>query len=199
MSKNSFQKIILVGVAILICLGSSFFLQKSDELKEIEVLEDDVQKEKVVQIIKISITGAVVKPGMYDVPKGTRAEEAIAQAGGLTEEADLEKFNPARICRDGMQIRVAKLSKGKTNVKNNSPGNNVLQGAVKVSNEQVQKNSLVNLNTATLSELESLPGIGSSTAKKILENRPYSSIADIQKVKGIGSAKFEKMKSFLRV
>ena len=143
----------------------------------------------------VHITGAVVDPGVYSQPPGSRVMDAIQAAGGLTTDADSTLINLAKMVEDGMQIWVPRQ----------------LVGDLKTINpEKVQENpvagnlgTLININTATQTELETLPGIGPVTAEAIIqyrqENGPFSEIQGIQAVSGIGPVTFEKIREFITV
>lgn len=143
----------------------------------------------------VHITGAVVDPGVYSQPPGSRVMDAIQAAGGLTPDADSTLINLAKLVEDGMQIWVPGLL----------PGD--LEG---INPEKVNEDPVaghvggsININTATQTTLETLPGIGPVTAKAIIqyrqENGPFSEIQGIQAVSGIGPVTFEKIKEFITV
>lgn len=153
--------------------------------------------------IVIHITGAVKKTGILVLPEGARIADAINSAGGSTEEADLNEVNLAYILQDGQKIYIptkedkAKLE-GKAYITNGSGNNVIVQTVNADGNLENGGNRKVNVNTATQSELENLPGIGAAIASRIIEyreqNGKFSKIEDLQNVKGIGDAKFENIK-----
>ena len=143
----------------------------------------------------VHITGAVVDPGVYSQPPGSRVMDAIQAAGGLTTDADSTLINLAKMVEDGMQIWVPKQLVG--DLERINPG--------KLEENPVAGNlgALININTATQTELETLPGIGPVTAEAIIqyrqENGPFSEIQGIQAVSGIGPVTFEKIREFITV
>lgn len=155
--------------------------------------------------IVIHITGAVQKTGILILPEGARIADAIDAAGGNTESADLDEVNLAYVLQDGQKIYIpskkdkAKLE-GKAYITSGS-GNNVIVQAV--NEDKKGGNGKVNINTATQSELENLPGVGEAIANRIIEyrqqNGKFSKIEDLQNVKGIGDAKFNNMKEYVIV
>lgn len=144
------------------------------------------------------------KNGIVKLKDGARIYDAIEMAGGSTDDADLSKINLAYVLEDGQKVYIPKI--GEINQENAEEeyitfeyGNNknIIQDYNKGGNEKV------NINTANQTELETLPGIGTATAEKIIDyrnkNGKFSSIEDIQNVKGIGNAKYENIKESICV
>jgi len=143
----------------------------------------------------VHITGAVVDPGVYSHPPGSRVMDAIQAAGGLSPDADPTLINLAKLVEDGMQIWVPRQLVG--DLEGNNPGTAEKSPGAK------HPEGLININTATQIELETLSGIGPVTAKAIIqyrqENGPFSEIGAIQAVSGIGPVTFEKIREFITV
>jgi competence protein ComEA len=131
-------------------------------------------------MVTVYINGAVATPGLYVLPEGSRVEAVVQAAGGFLPGAELGNINLAMSLVDGQQINVP--------------------GIVNTSHVNVGR---VNINTATLSELDTLSGIGPTTAQAILDyrlqNGPFQVIQDIQNVPGVGPATFEVIKDFITV
>ena len=186
-------------MAVVFCLLAAFWPHE----RETDVLEIEQQavtaSEKEEAKITVYVSGAVTNPGLHEIAPGSRAVEAIAAAGGMTEEANKDKVNLAKICKDGMQVNVPRLSA------KNGAGLLVqihLQAVRKRQSRAVLLTSCagsesaltgkVHLNTATAEELETLPGVGAVTAQRIVEYRSahgFARIEDLMNVKGIGSGK----------
>ena len=163
--------------------------------------------------IRVQVSGAVLEPGIYDLPADSRAEAAIAAAGGLTEAADTERVNMVRKLRDGMllQVPALKAGGGKKAAKRlagasgnaaNAYGKNAAakHGASKVSAQGSA--GRVRINSASASELQSLPGVGPALAQRIIAERSrgrFASAEDLLRVSGIGKAKLEKMRAYVEV
>ena len=164
--------------------------------------------------IRVQVSGAVLEPGIYDLPADSRAEAAIAAAGGLTEAADTERVNMVRKLRDGMLLKVPALKAGggkKTaqRVAGGASGNAAdaygknaadKRGASKVSAQGSA--GRVRINSASASELQSLPGVGPALAQRIIAERSrgrFASAEDLLRVSGIGKAKLEKMRAYVEV
>ena len=162
--------------------------------------------------VRVQVSGAVLEPGIYDVPANCRVEEAIAAAGGLTENADSERVNLVRKVRDGMQIRVPvqKAARTSRTQRKNSQAKSDLgesalgkSGGAKAgpgrNNSMMQR---VRINSAGVSELQQLPGIGSALAQRIVETRNsgrFTSVEDLLRVPGIGKAKLAKLRNYVEV
>ena len=133
--------------------------------------------------ITVNVAGEVNKPGMYQLPFGARAQIAIRAAGGYSAKAEQSLVNPAQILEDGEQLRVPSKNAdgGSSSTGASSSGGNAIPG------------ERINVNTATETELESLPGVGPKMAAKIIAGRPYSSMNDLDKVKGIGPSMLKKL------
>ena len=159
----------------------------------------DNEKNKInnneAQAIKVYVSGEVKSPGVVSVSSNDRLIDAVDKLGGLTSNADLNRVNLALKIEDGNHYIIPKIGEeiNLSNINNNQDTNN--SSSVETSNNNSEK---VNINTANESELDSLPGIGEVTAKKIIdyrnENGKFSSIEDIKNVKGIGDSKFEDIK-----
>jgi len=130
--------------------------------------------------LTIYVSGAVASPGVYTLADGSRVQDAIQAAGGLVPGAEAERINLAALLKDGQQIDVPGI----------------------VSSSHVNAGR-VNINTASVSEFETLPGIGPTMAQAIvdyrIQNGPFLGIQDILNVPGIGQATFERIKDYLTV
>jgi competence protein ComEA len=162
--------------------------------------------------VRVQVSGAVLEPGIYDVPASCRVEEAIAAAGGLTENADSERVNLVRKVRDGMQIRVPVQKAARTNRtqrKNAQAKTGLGASTTKKSSSTragAEKNNSVvqsvRINSASVSELQQLPGIGPALAQRIVETRNsgcFTSVDDLMRVPGIGKAKLAKLRDYVEV
>lgn len=140
--------------------------------------------------VYVYVTGAVVNPGVYSLDEGLRVCDAVEAAGGLTEDADASTVNLARVLSDGEHIALPTKAEVETALAQGPAG-----GAA--------ASSLVNINTADASALETLSGVGSATAQAIISDReqngPFSTIEDLMRVDGIGEKKFAKLKDSICV
>lgn len=193
--------IILITIYIIntnaqeeIDLNSIIFENNAQE-ENVEITNEICEEENK---IAVHITGEVKKEGIIYLEKGSRVADAIKKAGGETKEADLSKINLAYILQDGEKIYVPNKNDDITEYITKENGNNLITEGNNTSNNLKGENEKVNINTATLNELDSLPGIGPTTAQKIIdyreENGNFKTIEDLQNVKGIGDVKFKEIK-----
>jgi competence protein ComEA len=145
-------------------------------------------KPVAAKLLVVDVAGAVRRPGLYHLRSGSRIDDAIAAAGGSTAKAQLDAVNLAAPVADGEQVVV--------------PGRGV--GAAAVSSSPAAGSSPsppLDLNTATLAQLEALPGVGPVTAQKILDYRqahgPFHSVAELEGVPGIGPAHMAQLKGLV--
>ncbi len=218
------RKIIIIIVSILIIVLSLtiFLLNKIDlkeEEKEVSVIETNSIEKKEVQetTFKVDIKGEINKPGIYSLKEGSRVIDVIEEAGGLTNQADTSVINLSKKIEDEMVIiiyskkEVSNFKKTKeleTEVQNKciQPDTNALKNdaCIKDKNENTKSSvsTKININTASLEELMTLPGIGEAKAKDIIkyrEKQKFKTIEDIKEVQGIGDSLFAKIKENITV
>ncbi len=146
--------------------------------------------------LRVYVSGEVQKPGVYRLPPESLVVDAIEQAGGATNQADLVAINLAHPLTDGEQIYVPSQEESSGPPPPVSGGNS--EHAKKPSSAQ-ELTRPVDVNTASAEELEQLPGIGPAMAQRIIEGRPYSSVEDLLRVKGIGEATLKKLRPYIEV
>lgn len=147
--------------------------------------------------VRVHVAGAVVRPGVYSLDKDSRVDDAVEAAGGFVAEADKNALNLAARLEDGQRLDIPFVAGFVPDEE---------QGFVVVSEgtpSPLAGEDLVNINTATLEELDKLPGIGPSTAQRIIayriDNGPFARIEDIVNVSGIGPATYEEIKDLITV
>lgn len=153
--------------------------------------------ESVAASIFVHIDGAVVAPGVYELTGPLpRVNDAVIAAGGLAEDADTSALNLAAVLSDGEKIHVPRQGEAVTTEQTSSE-------AASRPDAGPSSSRVININTATAEDLDSLPGIGPSTAAAIVEDRerngPFASPEDLMRVSGIGEGKFSKLKDQIRV
>lgn len=199
--------IFIVIICIIICCtidsndknNDYSYLVTRENIVEENNIEDISEKNKE-EYIYVHITGEVINPGVIAVKEGDRIKDIVEKAGGLTEEADTVKVNLAYKVSDGQKINIPNIN---NNNEDNS-NNYILEGSGEdIVEETKESNKKININTATQSELESLTGIGPSTASKIIEyrksNGKFKNIEEIKNVSGIGDEKYKKIQNEIEV
>jgi competence protein ComEA len=141
--------------------------------------------------VRVYVSGAVATPGVYTLAPKSLVNDAIQAAGGPTAEADLEKINLAQEVRDQQQVHVPRKGEAAP-----PPTPGASGGAPPAGKK-------ININTATLAELDTLPKIGPSTAQQIIDyrtkNGPFKKIEDLKNVSGIGDVTFAGLKELITV
>ena len=155
------------------------------------------------ETVVVHVIGEINNPGVVTLPEGSRIIDAINMAGGKTEEADLSKINLAYIVEDGTQIYIPRINENLNQVNLISDGAGVGVVITDSNVEENEVNAKVNINTASKEKLETLPGVGETTAQKIIDyretNGKFKTIEDIKNVSGIGDAKYESLKDKITV
>lgn len=194
-------------------------VQNEVENEEIDVITEEIEEniseveQETEEKIYVYVTGQVNIPGVVILDKGSRIIDAINAAGGTTNKASTTKINLVYVLEDGMKVNVPSIDELKNDsnfeyiTKDSGDGANdpsSENSADSATASQKERNSnIVNINTATQTELETLPGIGPSTALKIInyrkENGKFSNIEELKNVNGIGDNKFESLKKYITV
>ena len=157
--------------------------------------------ESAVTSVTVHVVGAVHRPGVYALPEGSRVRDAIDAADGCIGDAMPEAVNLARILVDGEQVRIPTAAEVAAGVAAGGAG---AAGAASGAGVQSgQAGGKININSASVGELDALPGVGPSTAQKIVDDRtangPFKRIEDLMRVSGIGEKKFEALKDSITV
>jgi len=203
--KQKFIFFIILGIMILIIFYYIYSTLYTNDLlfsyEDNDLISDDsliknsenisnsesFEKDNIV----VYVCGAVKESKVVTLDKNSRVCDAIEAVGGLNEDADLININLAYILEDGEKIYIPK--KGEENQSD----------LISQYSTNYSSNNKININKASQTELETIPGIGPSTALKIInyreENGKFSSIEDIKNVPGIGDAKFENMKNYISI
>ena len=172
--------------------GSEFSISKA-QTSTSEPIEDASSDAPVVEkTIFVHVEGAVVSPGLFELSEGSRVYDAIQAAGGFAEDARHDAVNLARVLTDGEQIIVPTIqTEGGSD---DTPSTAASPGTAA---------GKININTADAATLDALPGIGASTAAKIVADReangPFKTIEDLKRVSGIGDKKFTQLEGCITV
>ena len=190
--------LILASIGILLTVFSLILIFKPSSKSEGIVFSTDASSSAKTKI-RVDVVGSLNKPGVYEFIEGDRVSDAISVAGGLRDEADrdwIEKnINRAAKLVDGGKIYIPSTKdsvEGKIqnpNIKNQNEGSNLLGVTT----------GFININSASQSELEALPGVGPVTAGKIISGRPYQTIDELKTKNSVGNALFDKIKDKLSI
>lgn len=190
--------IILGSVStFLIALSITLLIKSYQSTQPIRFSSDSLEASAAGTLVEIvvDVQGAIVRPGVYRLALGSRVEDAIGAAGGLSDEADLERIstslNRAAKLSDGAKLYIPERGSGLTEDQGQTP---VLQTG-QVSGSQIS--SQVSVNAASQAELEKLSGIGPVTAKKIIDGRPYQTLEELVTRKVLFKSTYEKLKDQL--
>ncbi len=182
-------KIQIIFICIFIISGISIYIQDNERKASFSVNSSNISKND--DRIGVYISGEVKNTGVYYLKKDSRITDLINICGGLTEEADVSKINPAQKLNDSDKIIIPKKEE------------NLNTESIEDTNESdINVQEKININTATKDELTSLNGIGEATANKIINYRnknKFKEIEDIMNVPGIGEAKFNNIKDYICV
>ncbi len=174
---------------IVILIGTIYVLRRP-EPAALTITTSTPRATATLALIVVDVRGAVAKPNVYSLPPGSRVQDALLLAGGALDIADISVLNLARKLNDGEQIYVPAMGDATPAL-----------GTAPFSGTPFRK--LVNINTATMAELDALPGIGPSIAQRIVDyrtqNGPFKKIEDIKKVRGIGDALFKQIENLITV
>ena len=201
-------KIIVICTALGLLVGGFFLLKPAPQIPvketnlQAEVVavskdsstEKEVKKEEPLEqdLITVDVKGAVKSPGIYDLPVGSRVNDAVQKAGGLTEQADSKSLNLAQKVSDEALVYVP--TKGEE-----SASQQTASGAA----FSTSKDKKVNLNKAGLEELKQVKGLGGKRAQDIIDHREtngkFKSVDELKKVSGIGAKTIEKLKDYVTV
>ncbi len=198
-------------MAIVVLAGFGYYKSNSDNLNDNQIQafvdtkstesvnkqsENNTQNAEDNSTKMCQIDGCVNKPGVYPFKKEDRIKDIVEIAGGFTKDADKKSVNLAMKLKDEMKIYIP--SKSETSKAQNNDTENSQIVTIKDSNS----GNLVNINTADSNKLQTLPGIGPSKAKKIIEFREknqFKKIEEIKNVDGIGDKTFESLKSLITI
>ncbi len=188
--------------------------QETEEEQDEIVTKEEIKTEP--KLLKVDIKGEIQNPGLYEVTEESRVMDIIEKAGGLTKNADTSVINLSKKVKDEMVILVYSKNEVKKLKENNETKitcpavndaciTNEIESPLieKQTKEKTQSTGKISINKATIEELQTLPGIGESKAKAIIEYRlkegEFKTIEDITKVSGIGEAAFEKIKDNITI
>lgn len=203
--KKYLFEILLLGTAVILTVISMVIYLENNQADDGQEIVTTNHSDKVLsEKIFVDISGAVKSPDLYEMKFGARLKDIIKVAGGLSNDADKiffnRNFNLARIIVDQEKIYVPSMTEINNGIFTENPRTldytspNIFANSASVS---TQTNDKINLNNATVEELDQLPGVGKATADKIINNRPYSTIDDLLTKKSVNKGLFDKIKALI--
>ena len=196
---RAFVLVLLINLALM---GGLYFWLRRPVSAPVEILPPDPTATPAPTAtstpspLRVYVTGAVLRPDVYQLNTGSIVKDAVQAAGGVTDDADLVRINLAQELQDQQQIYVPCVGE-------DEPPPPVAGGESSSSSGGVDPSGKININTALTEELDTLPGIGPAFAQRIVEyreaNGPFKSIEEITNVSGIGDATFQKLKDCITV
>ncbi len=170
-----------LGIAVVSALVAIGVMLWVDRMRPVTI----VFQTPAAETIEVSVSGAVRSPGVVDVPAGARLIEVVDTAGGFTDDANTDALNLAARVGDGEAITIPRAGE--------SAG----------SSGSSQATGLINLNTATVAELDELPGIGDVLAGRIIDHRetvgPFTSVDQLSEIEGISPRLVDEIRPFVTV
>ena len=193
-SLTRYRPYIAMLLLFSIVLAGTIWVLRRPEPPALTVITPTPRPTATMAALVGDVRGAVAKPGVYTLPAGSRVQDALAQAGEPLPNAETRSFNLARKLNDGEQIYVPLI--GEATAVPPAQGKGVPSTAA--TKTPMGK---ININTASLEELDLLPGIGPAIAQRIIdyrnENGVFKQIEDLKKVRGIGDALFGQIKDLI--
>lgn len=216
---------VIAGILLLVVTLSVFFAKQSHggewvsqdsadsatTIEQVEEADPNLEKEEdpeedsnTEQTVTVDVSGAVSRPKVYVLPLNSRIYQAIEAAGGTTELADTRTINLAAKLIDGTKLYIP--TRDEMEAMEIQENQTVETSSLTYAYEQNSgmtnhSNGKINLNTATMDQLQELPGVGPSTAQKIIayreENGSFHTIEELKEVNGIGDKTYEKMKDLI--
>lgn len=179
---------LVILLTLTVGLGGFYFLNSRPQAEPIVIQEiPTAATESVTTLLIINVAGKVKNPGVYQLPPGSRVVDALEAAGQQLKGVDISDINLARVLVDGEQILI---------------GSNRTVSS-KVAAKKITKDNPLDINRATIAQLDTLPGIGPVTAQRIIDYRTkagrINAVDELKKISGLGGVKFEEIKALLRV
>ncbi len=217
------QKYLMLSVLLLMILtgcskaGSELELTEVGEVSEVdsgegkpditeaeteEIKEEPLDETVKDQVLFVYVCGAVNAPGVYELTDGSRIDDAVKAAGGFRSDADETYVNLAAKLTDGLKLQIPTTEETAMNKQEGGCQSFDSEGTSDMAGN-VHDNGLININDASAEQLKAIPGIGESTASKIIkyreDNGRFASIEDIMKVSGIKEKLFSRIKDYITV
>ena len=179
---------LIIIFAAMIGLGSFYYFNSRPLAEPSAVsIAERVPQQSIASHLIINVAGKVQNPGVYQLPQGSRVVDALNAAGNQLKGVDISDINLARVLVDGEQILIGQTK----------------QYGSKAKPKKITADNPLDINRATLAQLDTLPGIGPVTGQRIIDYRAkvgrINSLDELKKISGLGGSKFEEIRVLLRV
>lgn len=190
--------ILMMLLFVIVLAGTVFYFTHRTEPVPVTITTPTPRATPTTATLIVDVRGAVNKPGVYSLTAGSRVQDALALAGDVLANADTRTLNLARKLNDGEQIYVPQIGEAPPAPASTVSSSRAGAARTPTASAPIGK---INVNTATLDELDKLPGIGPSIAQRIIDyrtqNGEFKKIDDLKKVRGIGDALFDQIKDWV--
>lgn len=180
----------------VVLMGTIYFLRRPEPAPLVTIVTATPRPSATVALLIVDVRGAVNKPGVYTLTVGSRMQDALVAAGDVLSNADTRALNLARKLNDGEQIYVPLV--GEATI---APPTAASKSSAARTPTAKASTGKINVNTATLEELDTLPGIGPAIAQRIIDyrtqNGDFKKIDDLKNVRGIGDVLFDQIKDLV--
>lgn len=194
---KSYRPYLAMSFLFLIVLIGTIFVLRRPEPVAMTIITPTPRPTPTLAMVLVDVRGAVAKPGVYALPSGSRVQDALVLAGDVANSAEIRGLNMARKLNDGEQLYIPTAGEATA-----APIATASKGD-KVPTPTKTPLGKINLNTATIEELDALPGIGPAIAQRIVEYRTqnggFKQPEDLKKVRGIGDVLFSQVKDYITV
>jgi competence protein ComEA len=204
--KKLWLEITLLSLSIIVSVVVLILFFRQDIKKEEVIKIESNNLPKLAEKYYVDISGAVKKPNVYQVKPGTRLKEVLEMAGGISDQANqnffARNFNLARFVSDQEKIYIPSIEEINSGLFTENSRSFDFISPVNQPNQNEEtdnQSSKISINQASEQELDQLPGIGAVTAKKIIDNRPYSTIEDLLNKKVVNQSVFNKIKDLIEL
>lgn len=192
---------VILSLLYSLGLGGYVLYDRWPQPEPITIIQPTLTATATPAPMRVHVVGAVRQPGVYALEPASRMVEAVAAAGGMAADADEERVNLAEHLRDGQQVYIPHV--GTPSPPSPTPLQPTPPAGQSADPQAAATTTKININTASLAELDTLPGIGPAYAQRIIAYReahgPFADIAQITQVNGIGPVTFEKLQGLITV
>ncbi len=194
--------LVMLLLFLVILIGTIFVLRRPEPVAMV-IITPTPRPTPTLALVLVDVRGAIAKPGVYSLPSGSRVQDALALAGDILVNAEIRNINMARKLNDGEQLYIPVAGEAPPTPVPPPPAATPAKGEKVEKAPTPTKTPLgkININTATIEELDVLPGIGPAIAQRIIDYRtqdgPFKQLEDLKEVRGIGDVLFSQVKDYI--